>query len=126
MKKLLFLAAFFAAFSANAQSTYISTNGDVILVSGAIEKYHVPDIICDPRFNTLTQEWIVVLRIAPSGGATAGDGYVKTTEYNYTKAAIDAYTASGSTESDKIMNCILQAVAASLLVLNGSITFTLH
>lgn len=125
MRSILVLSLMlFAAFT-QAQSNYISTNGNIILESGAIEEYNEPDIYCEGTYQRRTGIWQVIVQLKIQGG-TSADGFVKTIQIDMPEADIDALTCAGSDNSDKTQNCILQAVKAYLLVLNPSITFTLN
>ena len=125
MRHVLFFIAFLSPILVSAQSSYISTNGNIILESGAIEEYNQPDIYCEGTYQRRIGIWQVIVQLKIQGG-TSADGFVKTFQINIPEADIDALTCSGSDNSDKTQNCILQAVKDYLLVLNPSITFTLN
>lgn len=124
MKQLIICIAFLIPAFAQAQHAYISTNGDIILESGSIEIFDNPDIYCEGSLKKRAAVWVVIVQLT-SSGAGAGN-IVKVAQINIPEADIDALTCSGSDNSDKTQNCVLQAIKNYLLVLNPSITFTLN
>ena len=123
MKKLLTLILFTVPFLASAQHAYISADSTIILQSGAIEKYEAPDIFVDGHYHTLREVWVATLQIAATGATT---DFVKTYQIEFTIAEVNAFTGAGSTETQIIQNCVLQAVADYLETLNPLVTFTLN
>lgn len=124
MKKILFsIIICLTGFAANAQHAYISTSGNVIFYTGSIERYASPDLYVDARYSTLGGSWIATVQVASTGAST---GFVAHYEIEFDDATIDALTPTGSTNVEEIKNCLLQAVKAYLIVLNGGTTFTLH
>lgn len=121
-KTIIFILAILFCLSAKAQFLYIETDGVIILESGSVEQYDTPNIYCNAKYETLANYWTVTVQLI----APAATNYVRETNLVFTKTDIDSYTGSGTTETDKVQNCVLQAVAAYLLVLNPTITFTLH
>lgn len=122
MKHIFFILFFFVSLSAYAQTPYISTDGRIILVSGSIQQYDTPDIYVSVSYNVLRETWTAHLDLyKPGSSALYG-------EYNidYERADIDAYTGTGTEQTDEIQNAVSQAVAATLLVLNPTRTFTQH
>lgn len=125
MRKILFvLALAFACNSAQAQFSYISTNGPIWLATGDITSYDTPDIYCDARYFTLDAVWIVTIKIQN----TSTTDYVATLDVEFAQATIDALTGSGGTETRLIQNTILQAVVDYLEAIteNAGVTFTLN
>lgn len=110
-------------FIAQAQHDYISSSGNVYLVSGSTERYGSPDIYVDAVYHTISGSWVATLTLFASGSTTES---VKNHQYEFTDAEIDGYTASGSTTTEKLKNCVLQAVEARLITETGSDIFTLH
>ena len=101
----------------------ITTNGVIILESGSIASHNTPDIYATGTYSPFSEAWVVTLTLTkPSAGA--GAIYAEFS-MRYTKAEIDAYTGTGTGDTAKIENAILQAVNATLLALNASITFTI-
>lgn len=101
----------------------ITTNGTIILESGSIASHNTPDVYAHGEYNPFDETWLVKITLTkPGAGASAiyADSYIR-----YTKAAIDAYTGTGTGDTAKIQNALLQAVKATLLALNASITFTI-
>lgn len=123
MKKLITIIALFAALTAQAQHSYISSSGNVYLVSGSTERYGSPDIYVDASYNSLLGTWVATLTIYATGATTNA---VKAYQYEFTDAEIDAFTATGSTTTEKLKNCALQAVEGRLITETGSDIFTLH
>ena len=110
-------------FMAQAQHDYIECSGTVLLYSGSIERYSSPDIYVDATYQTIREAWVATLQVMATGATTE---IVKTYQIEFTDAEIDAFTASGSTTTEKLKNCVLQAVEDYLSTLNGGTTFTLH
>ena len=102
---------------------YITTNGRIILSSGSIEQHDTPDIVVSGSYSVRAAIWNVALKIQPAGSG-ALDAY-RDFQIQYTKAEIDAYTGTGTGDTAKIQNALEQAVKATLLALNASITFTI-
>mgnify|MGYP003442719835 FL=1 len=123
MKKILFAIALFSCFEASAQHSYISSSGNVYLVSGSTERYGSPDIYVDAQYNTITGTWVATLSLFATGTTT---GIVKTFHMSFDDATIDALTASGANTTRKIKNCLLQAVEVELIASTGSDIFTLN
>lgn len=123
MKKILFVIALISCFTANAQHSYISSSGNVYLVSGSTERYGSPDIYVDAQYNTITGTWVATLSLFATGTTT---GIVKTFQMSFDDATIDALTASGANNTRKIKNCLLQAVEVELIASTGSDIFTLN
>lgn len=119
------IIALFAALPivASAQHDYISASGTVLLYSGSIERYNSPDIYVDATYQTIREAWVTTLQVFATGATTS---IVKTYQIEFTDAEIDAFTASGATTTEKLKNCVLQAVEDYLSGLNGGTTFTLH
>jgi hypothetical protein len=122
MRKLLTFIALFAAFTASAQHGYIQCTGTVILYSGSIERYGSPDIYVNAQYNTLGSTWTATIFI---GGTGATTDFIKTYQYEYPQATIDALTPVGATVTQQAQNVILQQVKITLLALNGGTTFTI-
>jgi len=123
MKKLLTILFFTLPFLASAQHSYISSSGNVYLVSGSTERFGSPDIYVDAQYFTLRGVWVATLSIFATGTTT---GIVKTHQYEFDDAAIDALTPTGATNTEDIKNVLLQAVEARLITETGSDVFTLN
>ena len=113
----------FVLFCFAAQAQYISTNGVIILYSGATEQYDTPDITVSGCYDVRSQEWVVSIKLFKAGITVDP---AREYHYRYTKTDIDAYTGTGTGDTAKIQNALSQAVAATLLVLNPTRTFTQH
>ncbi len=124
MKQVIIALILSMPLFASAQHSYISTNGDIILESGSIEIFDNPDIYCESSLKKREAVWVVMLQLTATG-AGAGN-IVKTAQINIPEADIDALTCSGSDNSDKTQNCVLQAVKDYLFALNPTVTFTLN
>lgn len=123
MKKLLTILFFTLPFLAQAQHDYISSAGNVYLVSGSTERYGSPDIIVDAQYNTLRGVWVATLSLYATGTTTA---VVKTWQYEFDEATLTALTPAGANPIEEAKNLVLQAVEAELIVSTGSDIFTLH
>lgn len=125
MKKLIFAIALFSCFTASAQHDYISSSGNVYLVSGSTERFGSPDIYVthSTQLRDGDTYWIATLSLFATGATT---GIVKTHQYEFDEATIDALTPTGATPTEEIKNLILQAVEARLIAETGSDIFTLH
>jgi hypothetical protein len=123
MKKAITLALVLFSLTCSAQS-YISANTDIILESGAVVKYASPNIFVTGTYQVRSSLWMVVIRV--TSGATANEPVVAEFTTVFTKAAIDAYTGTGTGDTAKAQNAIEQAVGGYLGALNVSTTFTIH
>ena len=125
MKKILFVfAVLLCSLSAQAQFSYISTDGPIWLETGKIVSYDTPNVFCDARYFTAQEVWIVTIKVQD---ASTTD-YVATLDVEFTQSTIDALTGSGGTETRLIQNTILQAVVDYLEAIteNSGVTFTLN
>jgi len=121
-KTLIFIALAMLSIEAKSQHSYISASGNIILSTGSIERYSSPDIYVDAYYNTIKGTWLATLSILATGATT---DIIKTHQIEFDDATIDAFTPTGATPTQEIKNCILQAVEANLVALNGSV-FTLN
>ena len=125
MKQILFAIAFLSCLTASAQHDYISSSGNVYLESGATERFGSPDIYVthSTQLRDGDTYWIATLSLFATGTTT---GVVKTWQYEFDEATIDALTPTGATTTEDMKNVILQAVEARLITETGSDIFTLH
>lgn len=123
MKNILALIIFAFSLTAQAQ-TRISTNGYVLLEAGAFEQYETPDLYVSGSFNVRNQSWTVSLTMVKASDAVT-EAY-KAADMIFTKSEVDAYTGTGTGDTEKLLNALHQAVADKLLSINPGITFTLH
>jgi len=125
MKKILFAIALLSCFTASAQHDYISSSGVVYLVSGATERFGSPDIYVTHTTQLRGGDvyWIATLSLFATGATTE---VVKTWQYEFDEATLDALTPTGATNTEDIKNIILQAVEAELITATGSDIFTLN
>ena len=122
MKKTL-IALIIALFAITAQAQRITTNGSIILETGSISKHDTPDIYVGFTYSAFQTSYIANLTLTKPG-AGAGAIYAEF-QIRYTKAEIDAFTGSGTGDTEKVQDAVMQAVAATLLALNPAITFTI-
>ena len=125
MKNILTIFAIFCASLVSAQTSYITSSGDVIFESGSIEKYDTPAIFVNGCYNVRHETWLVTMGI--TYGVVSSSSPVKR-EFTvlFTKAEIDAFTGAGTGDTEKIQNALDQAVVDYLQALNVSITFTIN
>lgn len=110
-------------FPAQAQFSYISTDGPIIIQPGSIVSYDTPDIYVDARYFTLEETWVATIKLIESGATTS---FAATLDIEFSQTTVDALTGSGGTETRLIQNTLLQAVADYLTALNPTVTFTLN
>lgn len=122
MKKIL-IALIITLFAITAQAQRITTSGSIVLESGSISRHDTPDIYVGFTYSSFQTAYIANLTLTKPG-AGAGEIYAEF-QIRYTKAQVDAYTGTGTGDTAKIQNAILQAVKATLLALNPAITFTI-
>ena len=123
-KILIFFAVLLCSLSAQAQFSYISTDGPIWLKTGEIVSYDTPNIFCDARYFTLDAFWVVTIKIQDPSTTD----FVVAIDVEFTQATVDALTGSGGTETRLIQNTILQAVVDYLEAIteNSGVTFTLN
>ena len=123
-KILIFFAVLLCSLSAQAQFSYISTDGPIWLKTGEIVSYDTPNIFCDAGYFTLVAFWVVTIKIQ----VPSLIGFVVAIDVEFTQATVDALTGSGGTETRLIQNTILQAVVDYLEAIteNSGVTFTLN
>jgi len=120
---VIFIFSLFAFQSASAQHAYIESNTLIIAKSGQSVLFDTPDIFADARYNTLEGRWDVTIKLAVAGSTT---DFIAAYDIEFTQAHVDSYSGAGSTETQVIQNCILQAIADYLLDINPFATFTIH
>ncbi len=122
MKKTL-IALIITMLAITAQAQRITTNGLVILETGSISQHNTPDIYVGFTYSAFQAAYIANITLTKPGAGAAA--IYAEFQIRYTKAQIDAYTGSGTGDTAKIQNAMLQAVKATLLALNPAITFTI-
>jgi len=124
MKKILIFFALSFACNAQAQFSYISTDGPIWLKTGDIVSYDTPNLYCDAKYYTVDAVWIVTVKVQNSSTTD----YVTTLDIEFAQATVDALTGSGGTETRVIQNTILQAVVDyfEAITENAAVTFTLN
>jgi len=120
MKHILFVLALIFAQNANAQS-YISTAGSM-KVDASIRAFDSPNIYVMPCYNPISQTWLVTLRfVDTSSFENIGFDY----SIQFTKAEVDAFTGTGTGDTEKCQNAVEQTVVDYLEGINGAI-FTIN
>jgi len=122
MKKIL-ISLIITLFAVSANAQRITTNGLVILETGSISQHNTPDIYVGFTYSAFQTAYIANITLTKPGAGAAA--IYAEFQIRYTKAEIDAYTGTGTGDTEKIQNAIMQAVAATLLALNPAITFTI-
>lgn len=116
---LLFLALFVAQF-ATAQS-YISTSGSMKVDAG-IRQFDSPNIYVIGCYNPQQQTWTVDLQfVDTSSFENVGFNY----SIIFTKAQVNAFTGTGTGDTEKAQNALEQTVVDYLEGINGAI-FTIN
>lgn len=99
----------------------ITSSGNVIFKSGALDVYTTPDIYptinLDIRNGTLRAK----LRVSATGATVTASEI----DYETTKTAVDLKTGTGTGDTTKFQNAFEQVLKDDLLVLNPSVTFTI-
>ncbi len=120
MKHIIFFLALILAQSASAQS-WIETAGDM-KIDGGIRAFTSPNIYVFGCYNPIQQTWTTTLHFTDTSTfESIGFDYVVV----FTKAEVDAFTGTGTTDTDKAQNALEQTVIDYLEGLNGSI-FTIR
>lgn len=101
--------------------SYITSNTDIIVESGGTVQYASPNIYVKAAWEPGNANWLCTL------GFTGASPTVIVAEYSIRilKATVDAKTGTGTGDTEKSQNAILQCVKDYLLALNGSTTFTI-
>ncbi len=124
MKKTLILIAMIWAAACSAQSN-IGCTGDIILETGSKTQYASPVIFVKGQFDVRQSQWLVTLGLAY--GVISVNTPIKA-EYGirFTKAEINAYTGTGTGDTEKVQNALEQAVVDYLEALNPSATIVIN
>lgn len=121
MKKILAIFAFCLLWIFAPAQSYISTSGDMKFDSG-LKTFASPNLYVVGTYNPVTQSWTANIRVEdPSSFLLTGDDYILI----FTKAEVDAFTGSGTGDTEKAQNALEQAVVDYLENINGSI-FTIN
>ncbi len=112
-------------FANNATAQIASSGGQVYLRTGDITSYTEPYIYVSPQYNPFTETWVVTCTVAPVIAPAAGREIIEF-RVTFTKTALDAYTGTGSTDTEYIISAVEQAVIDYLeaITANSGITFT--
>ena len=120
MKQILFFFALILANTSTAQS-WIETAGDM-KVDASIRQFSSPNIYVFGCYNPTQQTWTTTLRFTDTSTfENAGFDYTVI----FTKSQVDAFTGTGTSDTDKCQNALEQTVIDYLEVINGSI-FTIR
>ena len=106
-------------------NSYITATGNIILESGSIEEFNAPIVFVTSQFEPRGETWTVTLGIS-SGVASASSPVTRERTISFTKAEIDAFTGSGTGDTEKAQNAVEQAVKDYLETLNPSSTVTIN
>lgn len=98
----------------------ITTPDTIKLRTGDIVLFDSPDILVDPRLNTVTGDTTARIDCLDANSISVG-----TIEYYYTKAEIAALTGTGANDVETYQDAVEQAVKDSLETINVSATFTI-
>lgn len=101
--------------------SYITSNTDIIEESGSTVQIASPNIYVTPVWEPFTLTWRCTLGFTGASPTTVVREYTM----RLTKATVDAKTGTGTGDTEKCINAILQCVKDYLLALNGSTTFTI-
>lgn len=112
-------------FANNATAQITSSGGQVYLRDGDISSYTNPYVYVSPQYNPFTETWVVTCTVAPIVVPAAGREIIEF-RVTLTKAALDAYTGTGSSDTEYLVDAVEQAVIDYLeaITANSGITFT--
>ena len=112
-------------FANSAKAQIASSGGQVYLRTGDITSYTNPYISVSPQYNPFSETWVVTCTVAPVVAPAAGREIVEF-RVTLTKTELDAYTGTGSTDTEYIISAVEQAVIDYLeaITANSGITFT--
>ena len=124
MKKQITYLFLLCSLFAQAQ---ISSNGQVWVVTGSLVSYDTPDVWPQPTYNAATETVRIVCHVVNPIVSPTGELPEASFILVATKAEIDAFTGTGSTEIDQFYNCVLQFVKDYLegITENSGVTFTI-
>ena len=112
-------------FANNTVAQISSSGGQVYLRQGDITSYTNPYIYVAPQYNPFSETWVVTCTVAPVVASAAGREIVEF-RVTLTKTALDAYTGTGSSDTEYLIDAVEQAVIDYLeaITANSGITFT--
>lgn len=112
-------------FANNATAQITSSGGQVYLRDGDISSYTNPYVYVSPQYNPFTETWVVTCTVTPIVVPAAGREIIEF-RVTLTKAALDAYTGTGSSDTEYLVDAVEQAVIDYLeaITANSGITFT--
>jgi len=106
-------------------NSYITATGNIILESGSIEEFNAPVIFVTSQFEPRQEKWTVTIGIS-TGVVSASSPVTRERTISFTKAEVDAFTGSGTGDTEKAQNAVEQAVVDYLETLNPSSTITIN
>lgn len=113
------------AITAFSQDSYITATGTVSLESGGVKRYYDPVIFVSGTYDVRPQTWLIKLSVS-SGGVSAKMPISDDFYLRFTKTEINAYTGTGTGDTEKIQNALEQAVVDYLEALNPSATIVIN
>lgn len=97
--------------------SYISSSGD-IKIDGGIRQFVSPNIYVQGLYNPEQETWTTTLHfVDTSSFESIGFDYVIV----FTKAQVDAFTGSGTGDTEKAQNALEQTVVDYLEDINGAV-----
>lgn len=125
MKYILFFFSLFFLYGAQGQESYITATGNVVFESGSIEEYNAPVVFVSGRYENRTQSWLLTLGVS-TGAISPSSPIQREFSVRFSKAEIDAFTGSGTGDTETIQNALDQAVKDYLETLNPLSTVTIN
>ena len=105
MKHIFFFFAIILANTATAQS-WIETAGDMKVDAG-VRQFSSPNIYVNGCYNVAQQTWTIDLQfVDTSSFENVGFNY----SLKFTKAEVDAFTGTGTSDTDKCQNAVEKTV----------------
>lgn len=125
MKQILAIIAILFAINLGAQTSYITATGYCIFEASSIEEFNNPVVFVSGQYNVRHETWAVTMGIA-TGIVSASTPVKREFVIIFTKAEIDAFTGSGTGDTEKLQNALDQAVKDYIETLNVSSTVTIN
>ena len=112
-------------FANSAMAQISSSGGHVYLRQGDITSYTNPYVYVSPQYNPFTETWVVTCTVAPVVAPADGREIIEF-RVTLTKAALDAYTGTGTGDTETVIDAVEQAVIDYLeaIAANSGITFS--
>jgi hypothetical protein len=125
MKLLTTLLILLCAAFATAQESYITATGNVVFEAGSIEEFNAPTVFVSGSYENRTQSWVLTLGIS-TGVVSASSPILRSYSVRFSKSEIDAFTGTGSTDTETMQSALDQAVQDYLETLNPMSTVTIN